>query len=162
MTTRMLVIDIETDGLLDQMTTVHCAVAKDIKTGVVYEYRPDQIEHFVRALEGNIVIGHNIINFDIPALWNWCEWNDERFIGEFYIQTQSEIDTLVMSRLLNPDRERPKGLPQRVGPHSLEAWGYRLGVYKGEYGEKDGAWDCFSDEMMSYCKQDVEVTELLY
>ena len=158
MTTRMLVIDIETDGLLNRMTTVHCAVAKDIKTGVIYEYGPDQIEYFVRALEDNIVIGHNIINFDIPALWQWCEWNDSKFIGEMYMQVQSEIDTLVMSRLLNPDRERPKGLPQKVGPHSLEAWGMRLGFPKG---------DCesfaeYSEDMLEYCKRDVEVTHEVY
>ena len=59
MTTRMLVIDIDTYGLLNKMTTVHCAVAKDIKTGVIYEYGPDQIEYFVRALEDNIVIGQH-------------------------------------------------------------------------------------------------------
>jgi len=158
MTTRMLVIDIETDGLLNRMKTVHCAVAKDIKTGVIYEYGPDQIEYFVRALEDNIVIGHNIINFDIPALWQWCEWNDSKFIGEMYMQVQSEIDTLVMSRLLNPDRERPKGLPQKVGPHSLEAWGMRLGFPKG---------DCesfaeYSEDMLEYCKRDVEVTHEVY
>ena len=158
MTTRMLVIDIETDGLLDQMTTVHCAVAKDIKTGEVMEFRPDEIEKFVRLLDDNIVIGHNIINFDIPALWQWCEWNDERFIGELYMQTQTEIDTLVMSRLLNPDRERPEGLPQKVGPHSLQAWGMRLGFPKG---------DCdtfaeFSEDMLEYCKRDVEVTHEVY
>ena len=158
MTTRMLVIDIETDNLLNRMTTVHCAVAKDIKTGVIYEYGPDQIEYFVRALEDNIVIGHNIINFDIPALWQWCEWNDSKFIGEMYMQVQSEIDTLVMSRLLNPDRERPKGLPQKVGPHSLEAWGMRLGFPKG---------DCesfaeYSEDMLEYCKRDVEVTHEVY
>jgi len=156
--TRMLVIDIETDGLLNRMTTVHCAVAKDIKTGVIYEYGPDQIEYFVRALEDNIVIGHNIINFDIPALWQWCEWNDSKFIGEMYMQVQSEIDTLVMSRLLNPDRERPQGLPQKVGPHSLEAWGMRLGFPKG---------DCesfaeYSEDMLEYCKRDVEVTHEVY
>ena len=162
MTTRMLTIDCETDGLLEQMTIVHCAVAKDFKSGVVYKFGPDQIEQFFRLLDGNIIIGHNILAFDLPALWHWCDLNQELFIGEFYPQAKMEIDTLVMSRLLNPDRERPEGLPQKVGPHSLKAWGYRLGFHKGEYGEQEGAWDCFSEEMMSYCKQDVELTELVY
>jgi len=57
-TKKMLTIDIETDGLLDKMTTVHCAVAKDYKTGVVYKFGPDQIEQFVRSLNGQAVIGH--------------------------------------------------------------------------------------------------------
>ncbi|MEX0469928.1 hypothetical protein V6X73_09335 [Spiribacter sp. 390] len=162
MTTKMLVFDIETDGLLEQMTTIHCAVVKDYLTGEVLEYRPDQIEQFVRSLDGQVVIGHNIIGFDLPAIDKWCDLNQEHFIGEFYPQPKMEIDTLVMSRLLNPDRERPAGLPQRVGPHSLEAWGYRTGIYKGQYGKQHNAFDQFSEEMLDYCKQDVEVTEQVY
>ena len=162
MTTDMLVFDIETDGLLDQMNTIHCAVTKDYKTGEVLEYGPRNIELFVRSLENQVVIGHNILGFDLPAIEKWCAMNDNLFIGETYPQPKMEVDTLVMSRLLNPDRERPKGLPQRVGPHSLKSWGYRLGIYKGDYGEQDGAWDCFSEEMMAYCRQDVEVTSEVY
>ena len=162
MTTEMLVCDIETDGLLEQMTTIHCAVVKNYLTGKVTEYRPDEIEQFIRSLEGQVVIGHNWIGFDSAAIYQWCDMNDELFIGEFYPEPKMVIDTLVMSRLLNPDRERPQELPQRVGPHSLKAWGYRLGIYKGEYGEQDGAWDCFNEDMLAYCAQDVEVTTEVY
>ncbi len=157
-TGRMLIIDIETDGLLDQMNTIHCAVAKDYLTGEVWEYTPTQIEEFARSLEGQTVIGHNIISFDLPAIDKWCDINDNLFIGEAYPRPKMEIDTLVMSRLLNPDRERPKGLPQRVGPHSLEAWGKRLGFPKGDFNQ----FDVYSQEMLDYCRQDVEVTEQVY
>jgi len=162
MNKRMLVIDIETNGLLDTMDKVHCAVAKDYLTGEVWEYAPTQIEEFARSLEGQTVIGHNIISFDLPAIDKWCDINDNLFIGEAYPRPKMEIDTLVLSRLLNPDRERPKGLPQRVGPHSLEAWGYRVGIYKGDYAKQEKAWDEYSNEMMDYCVQDVEVTEKVY
>jgi len=162
MTTKMLIIDIETDGLLDKMTTVHCAVAKDYKTGVVYKFGPDQISDFVRLIDGQVVIGHNIINFDLPALYHWCDTHKELFIGEIYPQPKMEIDTLVLSRLLNPDRERPKGLPQKVGPHSLQAWGYRVGIYKGDYGKKEAAFDEYNEDMLAYCVQDTEVTEKVY
>lgn len=161
-TKKMLIFDIETDGLLDQMTTIHCAVVKDYLTGVIYKFGPDQIESFVRSLDGQVVIGHNIIGFDLPAIYKWCDINAHLFIGEFYPDAHMFIDTLVMSRLLNPDRERPKGLPQRVGPHSLEAWGYRTGIYKGDYGKQENAFDEFSEEMLNYCRQDVEVTEQVY
>jgi hypothetical protein len=67
-----------------------------------------------------------------------------------------------MSRLLNPDRERPKRLPQKVGPHSLQAWGYRVGVYKGDYGKQEAAFDEYNEDMLNYCVQDVEVTEQVY
>jgi len=151
MTTNMLVLDIETDGLLDQMTTIHCAVVKNYLTGEVTEFRPGEISEFADMIDGNVVIGHNIISFDLPAI--------QRF---YYASPKMVIDTLVMSRLLNPDRERPEGLPQRVGPHSLKAWGYRLGIYKGEYGDQDGAWVEFNEDMLAYCVQDVHVTSEVY
>jgi len=162
MTTKMLIIDIETDGLLETMTTVHCAVAKDYKTAEVFEYGPEDIEDFVRSLDGQVIIGHNIINFDSPAIYQWCDANQELFIGEIYPQPKMEIDTLVLSRLLNPDRERPDGLPQKVGPHSLQAWGYRVGTHKGDYGKQDKAFDEYNEDMLNYCVQDVEVTEQVY
>ena len=162
MTTNMYVLDIETDGLLDQMTTIHCAVVKNYLTGEVTEFRPGEVSEFADMIDGNVVIGHNIISFDLPAIDKWCKQNCELYGYEPFPEPKMEIDTLVMSRLLNPDRERPEGLPQKVGPHSLKAWGYRLWFHKGDYGEQEGAWDCFSEEMMSYCKQDVELTGLVY
>ena len=158
MTKKMYVIDIETDNLLDKMTTVHCAVAKDYKTGELHTFGPTEIEKFIELIDGEVVIGHNIINFDIPAL-------DVFAIDTMTLPTPSPemvIDTLVLSRLLNPDRERPEGLPQKVGPHSLQAWGYRVGIYKGDYGKQEAAFDEYNEEMMEYCIQDVNVTEEVY
>lgn len=152
-TKKMYVIDIETDGLLEKMTTVHCAVAKDYKTGEVHTFGPTEIAKFLELIDGEVVIGHNIINFDLPALkichgdWFWPDM---------------QIDTLVLSRLLNPDRERPEGLPQKVGPNSLQAWGYRVGIYKGDYGKQEAAFDQYNEDMLAYCRQDVEVTEQVY
>jgi DNA polymerase I-like protein with 3'-5' exonuclease and polymerase domains len=54
-----------------------------------------------------------------------------------------------MSRLFRPDLD---------GGHSLAAWGQRLGFAKGDHDE----WDVLSDEMIEYCKRDVDVTEKLY
>tara|TARA_R100000541_G_scaffold33748_1_gene42359 strand:- start:518 stop:2119 length:1602 start_codon:yes stop_codon:yes gene_type:complete len=59
-------------------------------------------------------------------------------------------DTLVLSRLHNPSLE---------GGHSLRAWGERLGKYKDDY---QGGWEEYSQEMLSYCQQDVRVTKNLY
>ena len=43
------------------------------------------------------------------------------------------------------------------GRHSLKAWGYRLGILKGDFSETS---DCkeWSREMERYCIQDVAVT----
>jgi len=157
MTKKMYVIDIETDNLLDKMTTVHCAVAKDYKTGEVHTFGPTEIAKFVELIDGEVVIGHNIINFDLPALEIWS-----LEIMEAVPNPEMVIDTLVLSRLLNPDRARPEGLPQKVGPHSLQAWGYRVGIYKGDYGKQEQAFDTYNQEMMDYCVQDTEVTEQVY
>ena len=46
------------------------------------------------------------------------------------------------------------------GSHSLKAYGYRLGVYKGDFGETSD-WKEWSQEMQDYCVQDVKVTEKL-
>ena len=159
MTKKMYVIDIETDGLLDTMTTVHCAVAKDYKTGEVHTFGPTEITKFLELIDGEVVIGHNIINFDLPALHKWCVLTGNLLM---FPLVQMEIDTLVLSRLLNPDRERPEGLPQKVGPNSLQAWGYRVGIYKGDYGNQEAAFDQYNEDMLAYCRQDVEVTEQVY
>jgi DNA polymerase I-like protein with 3'-5' exonuclease and polymerase domains len=50
-------------------------------------------------------------------------------------------------------------LPKKLyGSHSLEAWGNRLGNYKGDY---TGGWEVFTQEMLDYCIQDVHVTHTL-
>ena len=46
------------------------------------------------------------------------------------------------------------------GSHSLKAYGYRLGLHKGDFGE-DTDWKEWSQEMQDYCVQDVKVTEKL-
>lgn len=45
-----------------------------------------------------------------------------------------------------------------IGRHSLEAWGHRLGDYKGDYGkDMEDPWAVFTPEMMEYCTQDLRV-----
>jgi DNA polymerase I-like protein with 3'-5' exonuclease and polymerase domains len=61
-------------------------------------------------------------------------------------------DTLVLSRLLNPSRE---------GGHSLAAWGETLGTQKIEFDDFDLKTHTL-DELIVYCKQDVEVLYKVY
>ena len=79
-------------------------------------------------------------------------------------------DTLILSRVLWPEIKQGDFLRVKKGkmpgnllkkPHSLEAWGYRLGVLKGEYG-KTADWQTWSPEMQTYCEQDVAVTVALW
>lgn len=134
---RKIVIDIETN-----MTATHiwCAVTKDIDTQEVNVWtQAEKLQNYLA--EASILIGHNIIGFDAPVLKKL--WNLNTDIHQLQ-------DTLVMSRLLDPTLENG---------HSLRAWGKRLGNYKDDFTDFDGG---LTDEMVSYCKQDVNVTETLY
>ena len=148
-----LVFDIEANGLREvtidknhnpEVSKVWCIVAKDIDTGKVYTFKEHQIEEGVNLLrQADTLIGHNIIMYDIPVL--------ERFYGPINVTT---IDTLIVSRIMYPDiRNHP------LGGNSLKNWGKKLRVMKDEY---DGGFDSFSEQMLKYCIQDVEVSEAIY
>ena len=76
-------------------------------------------------------------------------------------------DTLVLSRLIRSDLKNDDfisapHLPKKLyGSHSLKAWGIRLGVHKGDFGETTD-WSEWSQEMQDYCEQDVTVTHKLW
>ncbi len=164
-----LIFDIETDGFLDEMTKVHCLVIKSTETGKTMTFGPvgcDQpIGPGLEALmEADLIVGQNVIKFDLVALQKIYPW--------FKVDQSKVYDTLVVSRLIYSDlRERDGGniekglLPTKLwASHSLKAWGYRLGILKGEFKENNGedAFKVFTPEMLEYCRQDVEVTHALY
>lgn len=162
--------DIETDGFLDVLTTVHCLVNIDIDSGAVFRYAPhgvanthglprDGVEQLRTADE---VAFHNGIKFDVPAI--------EKVFG---VDLRADLgpklrDTLVETRLiysnikdLDAKHRLRWGLPGKLfGSHSLKAWGYRLGVHKDDFGETTD-WQTFTPEMLDYCEQDVVVTVAL-
>ena len=155
-----LVVDIETNGFLDKLDTIHCIVACDIDTKTIYRFDPAQIDEGVALLQqADELIAHNGITFDVPAI--------QKLYPEF--APKKVTDTLVCSRLLWSNLLAldwafvPLSLPtKRYGSHALEAWGHRLGEAKGDYGKQEAAWDVYSEAMMEYCVQDVRVTVLLH
>lgn len=162
-----LVFDLETNGLPRQgLDRVHCLVVKDLDTGQVIEYNDTgsarSITEGINLLaDADVLIGHNIVGFDIPVI--------ESLYPSFSVLFEGKtIDTLILSRLFYPDiqardfRSKPLGMPINLyGRHSLESWGYRLGDYKGEFG-KTADWQEWSPEMQAYCVQDVHVAETLF
>jgi hypothetical protein len=165
MTTQLL-FDIESTGLLRQGSTIHCIVTREISDpdeATVFDYKPDRaLIQGVKQLEhADTLIGHNIINYDIPLL-------KEQYPD--FSPTGKVLDTLVLSRLYYPaiaDRDferRPAGMPQRLyGRHSLEAWGYRLRCFKGDYAKSNSNdWSTYTPEMLDYCIQDTLVTYQLF
>lgn len=178
-----LVFDIETDGLLPEVTVVHCLVTKDIETGVVKRFRRSKFEDTIKKgldylQTAKRIIGHNIIGYDIPVLEKLFGWSPEAIIE----------DTIVHARLRFPDqKERDYRLFEQgkidgklIGTHKLVAWGQRMGLWKGDYQDikeaeglalgyaKDSpelhhhVWGTWNQELDDYCVQDVEVTAALW
>src|SRR5690606_13698859 len=114
--------DIEANGLLDEATTVWCGVLVDHDTGEVHEIYPGSHEDYIQAMLAfldtvDVLCMHNGIGYDWPLL--------RRLYGYEYKGTK--VDTLIMSRLQRPNRTLPAGMDRKIGPHTVEAWAYRLG-----------------------------------
>jgi len=158
----MIIFDLETDGLLDTVSKIHCLCLYDTEADQSYVYNDaGKAEPIVRGIQvlndADIIVGHNIIGYDIPVIEKIYPWFVKPYV----------IDTLLLSRLYHPnlletDKKRQwEHMPlQLYGRHSLEAYGYRLKEYKGCFG-KTTDWSDWSEEMELYCKQDVEVTKKL-
>ena len=150
------VFDIETDGLLDNMTKVHCIVIYDIEKDKMASFTGEETIDALFFLKNfSRIIGHNIISFDLPALKKVYFWEPKK--------NQEIIDTLVMSKLIYPDRavrDAKNGSIDKdmYGRHSLKSWGQRLGFRKGEFSE----FLEFSKEMLQYCENDVNLNYMLY
>ena len=155
-----LLFDIETNGLLretpsrrwneetnkweaiiiPQLDKAWCIVAID-DNNKQYLFRPHQIKEGIELLRSaDTLIGHNIIGFDLIVLQKWYDIN--------LYEHCKIMDTLVLSLLFNPIRE--KG-------HSLKAWGEKLGYPKGDHTD----FDKFSEEMLEYCIRDTKIVKKL-
>ena len=155
--------DIESNGLLDKIDRIHCLVLRCMDTGEVQSFdseNDDILDGLQILADANEVCGHNIIGYDLPAI--------QIVYPDFKLRNPDVVvtDTLVLSRLIHADlfnedaAKQPSGLQKRQwGSHGLAAWGLRLGNLKGDY---KGGWELFSQEMLEYCVQDVEVTAALY
>lgn len=144
------IIDIETDPI--PSTKIHCIVVRNAETGYVRAFRPDQLDDFVSWLDADreiFLVGHNAISFDVPTI--------NRLLGCSF-PLDRVVDTLVLSYLYDPRMPRPQGLTGKKGPHSLEAWGLRLKMPKGDFHK----FDKFTPEMLEYCIQDVAITCTLF
>lgn len=147
---KLLTFDIETDNYIpEEVENVWCIVIKDHDSGDVHQYGPNAIGRAVRHLSnGDVVIGHNCISFDIPVL--------RRMYG--YKVKDKVVDTLIISRTQRPKRMSPPDCPNKKAPHSVEAWGYRLGRRKVQHED----WTKFSEDMLHRCTEDVELQYLIY
>lgn len=147
---KILVGDLEADGFLDEATRVWCGSLTQSGSGVVDSYGPDEIPEFLHAMEqADVLVFHNGLGYDFPLLKKLYNWE---FNGAI-------VDTLLMSRLQRPDRKLPKSCPNRgAKPHSIEAWGYRVGRGKPEHND----WSQYTPEMGHRCDEDALIGDLTY
>ena len=148
-----IVLDIETNLAHDK---IWLCVTKEIETGEVKLWKhPNGLASYLS--KATLLIAQNGIGFDFKLLNSL--WKTKIRLNQVY-------DTLIVSRLLDPSRE--KG-------HTLEAWGNTLGFHKIDY---PAVWqwmmdrpeeyknECFDNPIDSlldhYCVRDVEVTAKLY
>ena len=97
-----LVFDLEADGLLESVTKIHCIVISAVDSDRVYEYGPGQIDEALEHLFwADMLIGHNIQGFDLPALLKLHDWAPP---PECRV-----IDTLIAGRLILPNLDRLDG-----------------------------------------------------
>lgn len=141
-----LIFDIETDGLMDTVTQIHCISAIDIDDPNKVWLFADSFENdgslqagLNRLMQADEVIGHNIIKFDLPAI--------KKVTG--ITLKAKPTDTQVLSELIWREPRR----------HSLGEWGLRFDFPKDDY---KGSWQYPNQEMFDYCKQDARITLKLY
>jgi DNA polymerase III epsilon subunit-like protein len=156
----ILIFDLESDGLYDDVTKIFCIVIHDVTRNKTFTYGPDRIESALRHLDsGTVLIGHNLIFYD-------CIVIEKLHKGKVNFDSKEVIDTLVCSRLIWPkeklyeeDVQKYENVPPKLrGSASLKAWGYRLADHKIDF--KD--FSEYSEAMAEYCRQDVLVTSKLF
>ena len=162
---KTLFFDIETNAIedwsnLSDLKTVHCLSIYDPTTPKMITYHGAGIKNGLNELaKAERIVGHNVLGFDIPALGK---------LYSFHPPLVKVLDTMVMAKCIVPDVRNDDFLRNKfdktlVGSHSLKAWGLRLDkLTKLSYGEEDGAFDEYNEEMRKYCERDTIVTQLLY
>lgn len=134
---------------------VWCVVVRNILTGSVIRLYGDELtkDRLAKSLkDATEIVGHNIVAYDLPVLklYGLLDYSIGYPGKPSTVNSNPVIitDTLIWSKLLNADR---------LGGHSLEAWGLRLGNRKTYFEE----WDKFSMEMLEYCVQDTSVNKTI-
>jgi len=191
----MFIGDIEGDNLLDEITKFHCFTFKPFgidlfyvfcnqnelskaekksfdnnQFGAVKFFDLNLYDRFLNSKKTTGIIIHNLFGFDFPAVEK-LSTNDFTFdYNSINGRQVNLIDSLVLSRYLNPERRLPKGCPpsvlneetgrkDRIVPHGLEAWGWRTGVAKPK------VHDWRTQPLHVYvnrCIEDVKINEFAY
>lgn len=150
------IFDIECNGFLEDATEILSLVMINIDNGEMYSAGQPEVPKALKLLEeASEIAGHNVLNFDLAVIQK---------LHPAFKCPQTVTDTLILSRVLFSDIRgndniliAAKQLPNNLyGSHSLEAWGYRMGLQKLEY---NGSFEKWTPELQVYCEQDTRVTD---
>jgi hypothetical protein len=159
----VILFDLETDTNkgVPFVTKLQVIALYDFETEQYEVYDNDRINEGVARLSKSwCLCGHNIAGYDMPVL---------RRLYPHISFTDNLIDTLVWARVVYPDivkndlklfkSTKINFPPKYIGLYSLESFGARLGILKGDNSEMD--WGTWTQEMSDYCLQDVKVNHAL-
>ena len=161
---KIICVDVECDGLLEDVTKIHCMNTRVLGSNAVWHpawYEPSDLDSGARATlpadlvpegtveegllylwecsnDGYTIVMHNGEGFDIPLL--------EKFYPTIYLFPV--FDTLALSRCLYPERRS----------HGLAAWGEDLKIAKPVVED----WSRLTVDMLRRCEEDVKITEALW
>jgi hypothetical protein len=128
------VFDIETDGLLDDLTKIHVLsyTADGLTVKSIHDYQ--EMREFLSS--ASVLIGHNVVRFDVRAL--------EKVLG---IKVKAQVyDTLPLAWYLDHEESR----------FGLEIYGEKFGVKKpyiedwGNLTQAEYTFRCESDVQINY------------
>lgn len=152
------VFDLEADNLYLQSTKIWIIVLKALdgsRSLELFPFRETREQTKSKFLEWHnsfgdcpLVVSFNGIGYDHWMLWKHL--NIQFHIGKGgYDWLDKEykcnvLDLYILSQFIDPDRPR----------HSLKSYGEELGDNKLDFNE----WDKFSEDMLVYCRKDVDVT----
>ena len=166
---------------------MHVIHAKDMETGELFTFfddfddriNPVWLDEYESGFKAGsiadgiellrtceVLIMHNVAGFDALAIEKlFGSFNRNHFEMRGKDQRFNELlpyktmDTAVMSRVLNPERQLPgqaytMGI-KLPGPHTIESHGIRMGRFKPEHED----WSHLSVDMLHRCSEDVEIGE---
>lgn len=179
---KRLLFDTESDGYVSNATKVHCLAGIDVDTKERFDFKPDQLDAALAVMDqADVLIGHNIQRHDIPLMTKLLRWAPR---PDVVLK-----DTMICARVIYPNVKATDGdlirsgqMPPGkayAGKHTIAAWGYRLGIHKGDYAavkeaealalgiEEDEAikryvWGVWNAEMHDYMIQDVDTNFALW
>jgi len=178
-----LVFDLEASGLyndyvkqnathiwcicaIDQDKTISIFVKDDLIEECSYDCKPlSEFPKLVANGNYDALICHNIIHYDLRMLKKFLGVDYSIKPDTFNGKKIEIVDTLLDSKWLNPKRMLPWGCPgsikpadggksKIIGPHGLEAWGYRTSKKKPSIEDWEGL---HIDQYVNRCIEDIKI-----